>query len=80
MIAIVINLWELPPLLDPTHRIKRAATCFLGFMDLAVIAIGIYSIFEIIFSTYNLSDAPSGILVPGARLRSLAFRFLLALV
>lgn len=80
MIGTAINLCELPPLADPTHKIKRATICFVGVVDVVVIAVGIYSIFEILFSDYDLSDAPPGTQAPWEGLQSLAFELILALL
>jgi hypothetical protein len=51
-------------LLNDKHRIKHAPAVITGFADLAVIGVGIYSIYEILLSDFALADAPPGYQTP----------------
>ena len=75
-----MNLIELIPLSDPTHKIKRPHTCLVAFGDVVVLGVGIYAIFEVVFSDYSLGDAPEGYPRPWRSEQDLAFDLMIGLV
>jgi hypothetical protein len=77
--AIFMNLVELIPLSDSTHKIKRPHTCLVGFGDVIVLGVGTYAIFEVIFSDYSLGDAPVGYPIPWRSKQDLAFDLMIGL-
>lgn len=58
--AIFLSVVESVTLLDNKHRIKRAPGVIVGFADLIVLGVGIYSVFEILLSDFALAEAPQG--------------------
>lgn len=80
MIAVIVHSIEIVALVDPTHKVKRAATCAVGFADVVVVAVGIFSVFEIGLSDWNLADAPTGTVVPWGPLQTLTFYLIIAVV
>lgn len=75
-LALPINTWEIialaSPSPSPTKKIKRAATCAVGFADFIVFAVGLYAVFEVALSDYGLGNAPVGYETPWKGLQNLA--------
>ncbi|BCS22508.1 uncharacterized protein APUU_30733S [Aspergillus puulaauensis] len=73
-LALPINTWEIIALAipNPTKKIKRAATCVVGFADFIVFAVGLYAVFEVALSDYGLGNAPVGYETPWKGLQNLA--------
>ncbi|OJJ00273.1 hypothetical protein ASPVEDRAFT_70521 [Aspergillus versicolor CBS 583.65] len=61
-LALPINTWEIIALAspNPAKKIKRAATCAVGFADFGIFAVGLYAVLEVALSDYALGNAPVG--------------------
>lgn len=78
--AVVISFIEAVPLLDYTHRIKRAPGMITGFADLVILGVGMYSLFEVLLSDFALADAPTGYQTPWRHLQDMVVILVIIIV